>query len=207
MVTRVDTKSNLIARYDNVIPEQICERITQYVIDQKPKNSIRQGALPWQNNDNITFVNIKDIEIKKLIDAYRYLFTQLVFQHYNEIVYPTFSDLVVWREGMKMAYHKDNGYEGRSQDVFRMRKYSMVAYLNHDFEGGETVIKLLDGSEYISIPKQGSVVIFKSNEECMHCVQEVTEGTRITLPTWFTSDIKHVETMNGCLDQKFIRLL
>ena len=105
-----------------------------------------------------------------------------------------------------MDLHKDNGYEGRSEDQFRMRHYSMVAYLNHDYEGGETVIKLKDKPDFISIPKQGSVVIFKSNEECIHGVNEVTDGTRITLPTWFTTDIKYCETMQGIINDRFFRL-
>jgi len=203
---KVNTGSDLIARYDSVIPENICERIVNYVTDSIPENKIRQGALPWQNNDNIPFLKIQDLEIKKLIDGYRYIFTQLVFDHYNQIVFPHFSDLVLWREGMKMDFHKDNGYEGRSEDQFRMRHYSMVAYLNHDYEGGETVIKIDGKPDYISKPKQGSVVIFKSNEECIHGVDEVTEGTRITLPTWFTTELKHCETMQGIIGDRFFRL-
>jgi len=203
---KIETGTDLIARYDYVIPESICERIVNYVTDNIPENKIKQGDLPWQNNDNIPFVKIQNFEIKKLIDSYRFLFTQLVYNHYKQIVYPHFTDLVLWREGMKMAFHKDNGYEGKSEDQFRMRHYSMVVYLNSDYEGGETVIKVDGKPDYISKPKTGSIVIFKSNEECIHGVNEVTEGTRITLPLWFTTDIKYCETMEGIVNDRFFRL-
>jgi len=203
---KVETGSDLIARYDNVIPESICERIVNYVTDNIPENKIKQGDLPWLNNDNIPFVNIKDVEIKKLIDGYRFLLTQLVFDHYKQIVFPHFTDLVLWREGMKMSFHKDNGYEGKNEEQFRPRTYSMVVYLNHDYEGGETIIKINNTSEYISTPKQGSIVIFKSNEECIHGVNEVTEGTRITLPIWFATEIKECETMLGKINDRLVRL-
>lgn len=203
---KIDTGTDLIARYDNIIPEHVCNHIVNYVKNSISDNKIKQGDLPWLNSDNIPFVKVQDEEIKKLIDSYRFLFTQLTFFHFRQIVYPHFSDLVLWRPGMKMAFHKDNGYEGRSEDQFRMRHYSMVAYLNHDYKGGETVIKIKDRPDYVSVPKQGSVVIFKSNEECIHGVNEVTDGIRVTLPTWFATDIKHTETILGYPNERFFRL-
>ena len=194
---KIDTGSDLIARYDNVIPEHVCARIVNYVTNSIAKDKPRQGDLPWQNNDSIAFVTIQDPEIKKIIDAYRFLFTQLVFDHYKQFVYPHFSDLVLWREGMEMDFHKDDGYEGPAEEQFKVRTYSMVVYLNDDYKGGETVIKLDGKPDYVSTPKRGSVVIFKSNEECVHGVSKVTEGTRVTLPSWFATDMTSCETMLG----------
>ena len=73
----------------------------------------------------------------------------------------------------------------------------MVCYLNDDYSGGETVIKQEVGGNYISTPKQGSVVIFKSNEDCVHSVNKITYGTRYTMPIWFTDNIDHCETSMG----------
>ena len=194
---KVDTGSDLIARYDDVIPKDVCDRIINYVTSNVTDSINDNENLPWFNNDTMAFVSINDENIKKTIDTYRFLFTQLVFDHYKQFVYPHFTDIVIWREGMKMDFHKDNGYEGMNENQFKVRKYSMVAYLNDDYVGGETVIKLDGQSNYVSVPKQGSVVIFKSNEECIHGVNKVTQGTRVTLPSWFATDIESCETMQG----------
>lgn len=196
---RVETGSELITRYDNVMPKNVCDTIVEYALEKKSKDKSIEGKLPWKNNDTLAFVKIENNEIKKLIDIYRFLHTQLVFFHCKNIVFPHFYDLVVWREGMKMNFHKDDGYEGEEEDKFRVRKYSMITYLNDDYVGGETVIKLAGKPDYISVPKQGSVVIFKSNEECIHGVNEIKSGTRVTLASWFTNDINHCETMHGYL--------
>jgi predicted 2-oxoglutarate/Fe(II)-dependent dioxygenase YbiX len=202
---KVDTGSPLIARYDDVVSKNICERIVNYVHRLIPTKYNSQGSLPWQDNDSLAFVRIGDVELQKAIEVHRFLLTQLVNNHYNEIVYPHFTDLVVWRQGKKMDFHKDDGYEGLHENQFKTRKYSMVLYLNDNYEGGETVIKQDGQADYISVPKQGSVVIFKSNEECIHGVNEVTSGTRVTLPTWFTADIEDCETIRGFVDKAYFR--
>lgn len=183
---KVETGTNLIARYDYVVPEDFCDQLVKYIRTEKPLIKTVTAGYPWNNNDNISFANIADKNVRAVVDSYRFLFTQMVGNHYNKIVYPHFSDLVVWRKGMSMPFHKDDGYQNR--EYFSARKYSMVAYLNDNYSGGETVIKYED-KEFVSKPKKGSIVFFKSNEECLHCVNEVLQGTRYTLATWFTEDV------------------
>jgi hypothetical protein len=201
IMIKIDTGSNLIARYDNAIPPSVCNHIINSVKNQIPDDKKITEGLPWHNSDNVAFVLLKNKEIKKIVDGYRFLLTQLVYEHYKTIVYPHFTDLVIWRPGTKMGFHKDDGYEGEDQNQFRVRKFSMITYLNDDYIGGETVIKLKDSDDYVSVPKQGSVVIFKSNDECIHGVNEVTKGTRFTLATWFATDIKDCELSEGYINK------
>ncbi len=202
---KVDTGSNLIARYDDVIPKNVCDQIVKYVISNTSNKKNLNGSLPWFNSDTIPFVDVRDDNLKKIIDTYRFLFTQLVLDHYKQFVYPHFTDIVVWRKGMKMDFHRDNGYDGDHENQFRVRTYSMVAYLNDDYLGGETVVKLDGQPDYISTPKQGSVVIFKSNHECIHGVNKVVEGTRVTMPTWFSTGVESCETMRGFADFRVLK--
>jgi 2OG-Fe(II) oxygenase superfamily len=63
------------------------------------------------------------------------------------------------------------------------RDYTGIAYLNHDFRGGELVLPDLG----ITIaPRQGLLVGFPSNHEFVHAVPKVLSGKRYSLPIWFT---------------------
>lgn len=193
---KVDTGTDLVARYDDVIPELFCNTLVQYMQREKPVPLQTEGELPWLNQDNIPFSSIRNKRLRAVVDGYRFLLTQLVCQQYNTFVYPHFSDFVIWRKGMEMEFHKDDGYEGMEQNIFRCRKYSMVVYLNDNYVGGETVIQLDGLPDYVSKPKTGSVVIFKANDQCVHRVNRVEEGTRYTMANWFATDIDDVEVVD-----------
>jgi predicted 2-oxoglutarate/Fe(II)-dependent dioxygenase YbiX len=188
---KVNTDTDLIARYDDVIPDDVCDSIVRYIQSEKPFIRLTiSGELPWNNSDSIKYIDIQDKAVRGLVEKYRFLLTQIAGNHYNNILYPHFSDLVLWRNGMKMSFHKDDGYQ--NWEYFKARKYSSVAYLNDNYVGGETVIKY-ENKEYVSKPKKGSVVFFKSNEECLHCVNEIYSGTRYIFANWFTLDINSCE--------------
>ena len=63
------------------------------------------------------------------------------------------------------------------------RDYTGIAYLNHDFTGGELVFPDLG----ITIaPRSGLFVGFPSNHEFVHAVPKVLSGKRYSLPIWFS---------------------
>lgn len=68
------------------------------------------------------------------------------------------------------------------------RKYSMISYLNSDWEesdGGELLIHHQDSNQKIA-PTQGKTVFFKS-DELVHEVL-VTQKTRMSITGWLKSD-------------------
>lgn len=193
---KIETGSPIIGRYDDVVSSEFCDSIVEHMRSIFPENKeIIEGHLPWHMDDRKPFRDIKDIDIRSSIDRFRFLLTQLTYQTYNEICYPHFTDIVLWREGMSMGFHKDDGYEGPEENIFRVRHFSSVLYLNDDYEGGETVIKQSGKPDFISVPKKGSIVIFKSNDECLHGVNKVTRGTRYTMPSWLTRNIEACEVI------------
>lgn len=78
-----------------------------------------------------------------------------------------------WNEGQSMGPHFD-GQDGNKDLAF-----SLVAYINDDYEGGEISFP----NHNITIkPKAGSVIMFPSQEPYIHEVKPITFGTRYMSP-------------------------
>ena len=183
----------LIYRIDNAIDATICETLSVFLINAKRGkiNKFGNKILPWSDNDTISWNRIEDLEIKNIISNIKIQITDIVSQHYGVEVFPNFTDLVLWRSGRYMGFHKDNGYT--DDDGLHVRKFSTVLYLNDNFTGGETVIVNEDGSNYISHPKIGSLLMFVSDDRCIHKVNKIISGSRTTLATWFAIDKTYEE--------------
>lgn len=189
---KIDTGYDLVFRFDNVVDSEMCDSIYNYMISIKnlPENSDIE-KMPWHEGDTLAYNLISDYNIKNKVKQCKEMVNSLISECFKTTTYCHFSDLVLWRKGRKMWWHKDTGYEW-DKDVFKPRVFSSVCYLNDTYQGGETLIK--QGEEiYVSHPKKGSVVCFTSDERCEHRVNEILDGTRLTLAMWFTTDKQHIE--------------
>lgn len=63
--------------------------------------------------------------------------------------------------------------------------YSVLLYLNTDFEGGNLVF-MDDGIDFVVEPKGGRVVIFSSSSNNIHRVEPVISGDRFLLSVWYS---------------------
>jgi hypothetical protein len=78
-----------------------------------------------------------------------------------------------WNQGQSMGPHFD-GQDGDSTLAF-----SLVAYVNDDYEGGEIHFP----NQNITIkPKAGSLIMFPSQQPYVHEVMPITSGTRYMSP-------------------------
>ena len=195
---KLDTGSSIIHRFDEVIDVNTCKEVYDYMLNEKGvTKECDQNLMPWHENDDLNFRDYKDINLKNKVDIYRHLLTQLVCISFQDIVFPHLTNTVLWREGKHMGIHKDNGRDDiEFEKQFKPRKYSCVAYMNDDYDGGETFIKQLGMNDYVSTPKTGSILLFKSNEECYHGVNKIKSGNRVTLALWFTDNIQYAEAYN-----------
>ncbi len=78
-----------------------------------------------------------------------------------------------WNEGQSMGPHFD-GQDGNKDLAF-----SLVAYVNDDYEGGE--ISFPNHNVTIK-PKAGSLIMFPSQEPYIHEVKPIVSGTRYMSP-------------------------
>ena len=79
-----------------------------------------------------------------------------------------------WNKGQSMGPHFD-GQDGNKDLAF-----SLVAYVNDDYEGGE--ISFPNHNVTIK-PKAGSLIMFPSQEPYIHEVKPITSGTRYMSPS------------------------
>jgi hypothetical protein len=47
--------------------------------------------------------------------------------------------------------------------------------------------------EYLYKPQKDSVLIFRSDESCLHGVKKIEKGERLTLSMWFAVDEQYLE--------------
>ena len=71
--------------------------------------------------------------------------------------------------------------------------YSSVLYLNsktHSFQGGDFCF-IDEGGDTVLEPRLGRCVIFSSGPEHLHQAQQVTDGSRFVLASWYTLSPEH----------------
>jgi hypothetical protein len=187
-------KENLIYKYDNIITDLECDNIFNYYKNNHNNNINDTNILPWFEGNTLYWNFLKNTSISKEIEISREMITECVLKSYKEIIYPNTTTLVMWKEGKQMNIHKDNGYENE-EHILGMREFTSVMYLNDDFEGGETIILKENSNEieYKCKPQKGSVLIFKSDESCLHGVNKIEKGERLVLSMWFTKNPKYLE--------------
>lgn len=188
---KVDTLIPIVHRWDNVIDSETCALLCATLLQLKGiKENYDAAKLPWFENDTHTWWQLPDIAIRRLIAQQRSTISQTVSSAFNQTLYPTFTDLSIWRPGKKMDLHKDNGY--KNETWLYHRTHTAVIYLNDNYQGGETFIHTPWGN-YTSKPQTGSMVAFPSDESALHGVNEIGGGLRFTMPVWFCSDPRHAE--------------
>jgi hypothetical protein len=78
-----------------------------------------------------------------------------------------------WNQGQSMGPHFDG------QDGNKSLAFSLVAYINDDYEGGEISFP----NQNVTIkPKAGSLIMFPSQEPFLHEVKPIISGTRYMSP-------------------------
>lgn len=83
-----------------------------------------------------------------------------------------------YKEGQHYQWHTDADWNVETYGHDRM--FSVVTYLNDDFEDGGT-----EFVDKVRKPKRGSSLFFPSNWIFSHRAQKVTKGTKYVLVTWY----------------------
>ena len=186
--------------WDNVIsyPDELIEFINEIDLNLISYKAISQWS-PWvaSNNQDIVYGATKNIfkkqsksgvDNEKLDQRILYIYNSLemafemCYERYmdghglNKSLYRLDTDNIPvkkWQVGASMGPHSD-GYDGNADLAF-----SLVCYLNEDYEGGEISFP----KHNITIkPKKGSLIMFPSQDPFIHEVKNVIDGDRYMSP-------------------------
>lgn len=162
-----------------------CNALVAYM-GTKTDSTLNSTDMPWHDGNSINWNRIEDMNIKAIITAYKYRLCQIVSRYHGELVYPTFTDMVLWVPGKSMPPHTDDGDGFEDMKNLHTRKYTAILYLNDDFEGGETFVLDASAGKRFFKPVKGAALVLTSDKRCIHGVNILTSGLRYTLPVWMT---------------------
>ncbi|NDB79417.1 2OG-Fe(II) oxygenase [archaeon] len=183
------TLEEYIFTLDNVVPEELCDRILEEYRDCNLWNATMVGDGTVDNKiRNCDVINISDnkslqenFEIRKKLDEDFYVCASNAINEYRK-VFPdvasemdTGYDLLRYNQGQFYIQHTDS-FKNQQRSV------SCSFLLNDDYEGGE--FAFFDREIMIRGGK-GSIVMFPSNFMFPHEVMPVISGTRYSIITWY----------------------
>jgi hypothetical protein len=93
------------------------------------------------------------------------------------------TQLIRYKTGGRYMPHKDSTEEP-SEVVFASRYFTVLCYLNSNFEGGRTSFP---GLSYSATPEEGRTLIFPSHY--LHSAIPITRGEKFVLLTWLSGPI------------------
>lgn len=171
-------------------PDRLVQFIENTETDEDIDPSIISKWIPWSSstNENDIYGYKKNVNGKDKVlnpkELYIYnsvrssmLFAASEYKIYNnldcEVKIDKEFDIKKYNTGTMMGPHADQN------DGNMNLRYSIVAYLNDDYEGGE--IAFPNHNVFLK-PDAGSLIIFPSSEPYLHESKEITSGTKYMSP-------------------------
>lgn len=190
---RMKRVNKLITVVKNFCHKDTCNQLYLYLLDKSNHNISNENDMPWFIGNNLFYHKIDNNELKQKVYYIKWGVANLLSYIHQEKIYPHLTDLVLWKAGQSMNKHVDNGSNLENDEFLSMRKYSAIVYLNDNYKGGKTFIRLTDNEDYVQKPKTGSLIMFTGDKRCEHGVTKVIKGKRGTIAMWFTVDKNYVE--------------
>ncbi|CAM4682774.1 unnamed protein product [Caretta caretta] len=141
-------------------------------------------------------------KVRRVMESYFRLDTPLYFSYSHLVCRTAIADKQADRTDSSHAVHVDNCILNaeamvcvKEPPAYTFRDYSVILYLNGDFEGGAFYFTELDATTVTAEvqPQCGRAVGFSSGSENPHGVKAVTKGQRCAIALWFTLDPRHSE--------------
>ena len=159
-----------------------CETLSAF-LEENVRRLGRENIEPFFSWRQISYANVDRRQAREIMDVARNRIAALLCEELHDgVLYPEYTDLVLWREGQDMNIHRDN-----LPPHFEHRLYSSIVYLT-ECEGGATVFP----EAGIEVPPEaGKMIAYPSSAP--HGVRRVLAGKRHTLASWYTADIDRRE--------------
>jgi hypothetical protein len=171
--------------YENFLTAPECDVIVSYTEKHLELFDNKQQPDSFWDKRVINVKDFQDHNIRDLIVHINKNVGSIIKQLTNREVYPDTLQVVRWIRGYELKPHADKENPDGNPHPFPWRDFATLVYLNDNYVGGE--IWWPNKNKEIK-PKKGSLVIFPGTLEFLHGVRETTEGSRYTLPSFFTLD-------------------
>jgi hypothetical protein len=184
------TGSDNIIVIDKFFSDELCNKIHKFLENNDVWNDSETSDPEsfdfWSGKLSFEHTFVKEEFYKELKNKISELISYME-QTYDVVIKKTEIGLnfVRWLDGDDQAPHGDKENEDGSLQIGEIRDYdlSTIIYINDNFDGGNTYFTQHD----ISVkPKKGSVLIFPGDKYYIHGVSKVKNGTRYTLPKFWT---------------------
>lgn len=167
------------------LTEPECDIIMAYTERHLDLFDNKTQTSPFWDKRVINVTNFEDKNIRDLIVHINKNIGDILERLCDKKVYPDTLQVVRWIRGYELHPHADKENPDGNPHPFPWRDFATLVYLNENYVGGE----IYWPNKNIEIkPKKGTLVIFPGTAEFLHGVRETTEGTRYTLPSFFTLD-------------------
>eukprot|EP01084_Bolivina_argentea_P074460 135082_1 len=171
---------------EKFISSGVCNSLIRYFesninLTKSNINNYYDGRIVYYSDidNNKMIKNILQSAVENALD--------LLVDHYDisRELHPDTIQIVKWYEGQNLGEHSDAFYVDGTPNYSFYRKYTMIIYLNNNFEGGEFQFT----KRNVTIkPETGKLVAFSAGLYDMHKVNKVLQGNRYTIAAWFTDD-------------------
>ena len=178
----------MIIELPGILDEDTCDELIEYFV-QHPELRRKGDAQARFNDVTMETSEVRGPLLTKVAALTNRLIIKAAKFYHLEEVYLDFQTIAKWEQGQDMDFHADNCTETKEPHWYcHWRNYSSILYLNHDYEGGETLFK---NQQQKTVPVKGTAILFPASFGYTHGVAKVKSGTRYTVSSWFTSDAKH----------------
>jgi len=175
-----------ILEVKKIIPQTFCKKIISYFdndyndahtmggLDKDIRNCLTRSLLENKSWGEKICSNAVKEKIFHCVDHYK---------NKHDIHINKISQLDILRydaNKFKAGYDFHEDFGNKAEE----RHLSISICLNNEYEGGEFVFKLNDGSLFTIPQNVGDAVIFPSNFIFPHRVNKITKGTRYALIGW-----------------------
>ena len=184
LLNSINNDNYKILEINNFITDKECDDLIEYTKTQtliKSKVLSETGDVASDNRDSeqIWLEDNKHYVVAKIANLSAKI-TQKPLNHMEHLQFLKYNKGGYFKE----HYDPEINYKSDTND----RIYTIIIYLNDDFEGGETYFKNLN---ILIKPKKGKAVIFKSLDEngkilkkSLHQGSKVTSGTKYMCNKW-----------------------
>lgn len=180
---------NFISVYDNILPEKMHKRLLKVcknlsweealvgprILNKEIRKVKKHDLLNIDNSmTNVHWYNLLEKFFNN--NFTKYLNNNKIITMYSESIETI--QILKYGETDHYLWHYDGG-------MGYNRTFSLIYFLNEDYEGGELCFRNPDGTGEFTIPKKKNrAVIWPSCFLYPHTVKPVTNGERYTIVSW-----------------------